>query len=209
MHLTVIAKAPVAGKVKTRLSPPLSPAQAAAVAAACLSDTFEAVSRSAADNSDVTAHALIDGDPGEWIPEGYEVRPQRGGGLAERLANGFDDLGPGLIIGMDTPTVGALLNEAITALRRGSDVIGMTLDGGYWGIGLATVDRSVFDGIEMSTDRTGADQLDRLVALDRDVVVLPSVRDIDRFGDIAPVVAESPGSHLAAVAISLFEQPWG
>jgi len=209
LHLTVIAKQPIAGKVKTRLCPPLTPEQAAQIAAACLRDTFEAVRVFVEQSSDVRAVALIDGEPGGWLPDGFDVAHQRGEGLGERLANGFADLGPGVIIGMDTPSAGRHFAASFDAVRSSRDAIGMTHDGGYWGIGLATVDRAVFHDVAMSTDRTGSDQLAQLRALGRDPVVLPTIRDLDHFDDIAPIVADLPGSHLASVAISLLHSRWG
>lgn len=208
-HITVIAKEPIAGKVKTRLVPPLSNEQAAQIAAACLHDTFAAVSAVSAAQHDVRAVALIDGLAGSWIPTDYDVHHQRGDGLAERLANGFADLGPGLIIGMDTPSSGKHFAAALDALRAGNDAIGMTYDGGYWGIALAAADRAVFHDVPMSTDHTGQDQLDQLLRLGREVTVLPTVHDLDHFEDIAPIVADLPSSHLASVSVSLFNRRWG
>lgn len=209
MHLTVIAKQPVAGRVKTRLVPPLSDEQAAQIAGACLHDTFEAVSACVERHDDVRAVALIEGDVGDWIPAGFDVYHQVGGGLGDRLAHGFDVLGPGLIVGMDTPSAGVHFDAAIDALRVGRDAIGMTHDGGYWGIALASPDPMIFDDVPMSTDHTGADQLARLRGLGRSVDVLPTVHDLDHFEDIAPIVAATPGSHLASVAISLLSRRWG
>lgn len=221
-HLTVIAKQPVAGRVKTRLVPPLSHEQAAQIAAACLHDTFEAVSAYVDTVEDVRAVALIDGRPGSWIPDGFQVHHQRSneqpsdepsetrlGGLAERLANGFDDLGPGLIIGMDTPSSGSHFPAAFDALRAHEDAIGMTHDGGYWGLALCHVDVRVFEGVPMSTDGTGRAQLERLRTLGRTVRVLPTVHDLDAFDDIAPIVADLPGSNLASFAASLLSGGWG
>jgi glycosyltransferase A (GT-A) superfamily protein (DUF2064 family) len=208
-HLTVIAKQPIAGRVKTRLVPPLSDEQAAQIAAACLHDTFEAVGSCVGRHDDVRAVALIEGAAGPWIPSGFEVQHQVGDGLGERLANGFDLLGPGVIIGMDTPSAGAYFDLAFDALRAGRDAIGMTHDGGYWGIGLASVDSALFDGVPMSTDHTGADQLQQIRALGRRADVLPTVHDLDHFGDIAPIIADLPGSHLASVAVSLLNRRWG
>lgn len=208
-HLTVIAKEPIPGRVKTRLVPPLSHHQAAAIAAACLADTFDAVAAAVGRHGDVRAVALIDGAAGSWVPPGFDVTHQRGSGLAERLANGFDDLGAGLIIGMDTPTAGPWFDDALTAVRAGEDAIGMTADGGYWGIALAEPDPAVFADIPMSTATTGAVQLERLKALGRRVRVLPTVRDLDDVGDIAPLVAELPGSHLAGAAAHLVGPRWG
>ena len=208
-HITVIAKEPVAGNVKTRLVPPLSYEQAAQIAAACLHDTFAAVSAVCAAHDDVRAVALIDGAAGSWIPADYDVHHQRGGGLGERLANGFADLGPGLVIGMDTPSSGKHLEAALDALRSGNDAIGMTYDGGYWGIALASAEPAVFDNVPMSTDHTGQAQLDQLYRLGRQVTLLPTVHDLDHFEDIAPIVADLPVSHLASVSVSLFNRRWG
>ena len=66
-HLTVIAKQPIAGQVKTRLVPPLTHAQAAQLAAACLLDTFAAVSAACTAHPDVRPVALIAGGPGPWL----------------------------------------------------------------------------------------------------------------------------------------------
>jgi glycosyltransferase A (GT-A) superfamily protein (DUF2064 family) len=209
MHLTVIAKQPVAGRVKTRLVPPLSHDQAAQIAAACLHDTFEAVAACVGRQCDVRPVALIAGDAGPWIPDEFEVCQQVGDGLGERLAHGFDMLGPGLIVGMDTPSAGAHFDAAFDAIRAGRDALGMTHDGGYWGIALAAPDSAIFTGIAMSTDHTGADQLARLRSLGRDVDILPTVHDLDHFDDIAPIVAALPAGHLASVAVSLFSRRWG
>ena len=208
-HITVIAKEPVAGKVKTRLVPPLSHEQAAQIAAACLHDTFAAVSAVCAAHDDVRAVALIDGAAGLWIPADYDVHHQRGRGLGERLSNGFTDLGPGLVIGMDTPSSGKHLEAALEALRGGNDAMGMTYDGGYWGIALASAEPAAFDNVPMSADHTGQAQLDQLRRLGRQVTLLPRVHDLDHFEDIAPIVAELPGSHLASVSVSLFNPRWG
>ena len=203
LHVTVIAKEPVAGRVKTRLVPPLTHDQAAAIAKACLVDTFAAVDAVVRTADDARAVALIDGDVGDWIPAGFEVARQRGDGLGERLSNGFADLGPGVIIGMDTPSAGRWLADALAALRSGRDVIGMTHDGGYWGIGLAAPSGSEFDGVPMSTDQTGRAQAERLAVLGREVVQLPAVHDLDHHADIAHIVADLPDSALARVAAAL------
>ncbi|HEY6396920.1 MAG TPA: glycosyltransferase, partial [Solirubrobacteraceae bacterium] len=93
--LAVIAKAPVPGRSKTRLSPPLSAEEAASLAAAALGDTLDAVVRTKAARKVL----ILDGAPGAWLPDAIEVIGQRGAGLDERLANAFADLAePALII---------------------------------------------------------------------------------------------------------------
>lgn len=170
---------PVAGRVKTRLVPPLSHEQAVEIAAACLHDTFEAVSSCLDRNADVRAVALIEGPTGSWIPPGFEVRYQVGAGLRERLANAFDLLGPGLIVGMGTPSAGPHFDAAFDAIRVGSDALGLIHDGGYWGIGLANAERAVFDDVGIRTGQNGADQLQQIRALGRSVELLPAVHDLD------------------------------
>src|SRR6266487_545325 len=68
----VLAKAPVPGRVKTRLSPPFTPAQAARLAEAALADTLETVLSTASANPVLA----LDGEPGAWLPPGLTVTPQ-------------------------------------------------------------------------------------------------------------------------------------
>jgi len=87
-------------------------------------------------------------------------------------------------------------------------VIGPALDGGYWAIGLGRVDGRVFDGIEMSTSRTGADQMRRLRSLNRRVTVIHQARDIDTFDDVR-ALAETHGwgraTQLAKVLVATID----
>ena len=121
-RLVVIAKAPVAGRSKTRLTPPCTPEQAAGLAEAALADTLAAVAATPCDERVL----VLDGDPGAWLPAGFEVIPQCEGGLGERLASAFSHHGgPTLLIGMDTPQVSpALLERSLGELRFYDAVLG-------------------------------------------------------------------------------------
>jgi glycosyltransferase A (GT-A) superfamily protein (DUF2064 family) len=100
--LLVIAKQPLPGRVKTRLVPPYTLEQAAQLAEMALADTLRAVLAAPA----CRRVLVLDGRPGPWLPDGFEVLPQCGGGLDERLAAAFSvTRGPTLLIGMDTPQV--------------------------------------------------------------------------------------------------------
>ncbi len=205
MTLLVIAKAPVAGRVKTRLCPPLDPGQAAALAEAALADTLAAVAATPTRRRVV----VLDGAPGPWLPAGFEVVPQRGTGLAERLAAAFADAGEGaLLVGMDTPQVTpALLERGLRALAAPGTgaVLGAAPDGGYWAIGLREPDARVFAGIPMSTEATGAAQRARLDALGLRVAELPALRDVDTFDDARTVARLAPGTRFAAAVRELAE----
>ncbi len=188
VHLTVIARAPIVGRVKTRLSPPCTPAEAAEVAAAALDDTLDAVD-AAADGS-FRRVLLFDGPPGPFLRSGYELTAQRGDGLDERLGYGFADLGPGVIIGMDAPSGGPWLSDAIRAVRSGYDCIGLATDGGYWLIGLSDPDPNALIGVPMSQSNSGLAQLSRLHTGGRPVRLLPMIRDVDTIDDLKAACAD-------------------
>lgn len=196
-RLIVIAKAPVAGRSKTRLCPPCTPEQAAELAEAALVDTLAAVGATTCTQRIVA----LDGDPAAWLPAGFTVVEQCGGGLGERLAHAFSSFpGPTLLIGMDTPQVHpGLLEAAISALLEpGTDaVLGPAEDGGYWAIGLRRPDPRVFEGVPMSSELTGAHQQRALDRLGLRVAPLPVLRDIDRIEDARAVAAATPAGAFA------------
>ena len=193
--LIVIAKAPEPGRSKTRLSPPLSLERAARLAEAALADTLACAA---------SAHAgrrvlALDGEPGGWLPRGFEVIPQRGEGLDQRLASAFEDVGePALLVGMDTPQLRpALLHRALARVAHSDAVMGPAVDGGYWAIGLHESRRELFAGVPMSTSRTFAAQLERLEDHGLSVGLLPPLRDVDLIDDAWAVAAMAPWSRFA------------
>jgi hypothetical protein len=201
-HVLVMAKAPVAGQVKTRLCPPYTLEEAAQVAEAALADTLEAVAGCGASRRIVA----LAGNPGPWLPPGFDVIAQRGRLLAERLAFAWADAGgPGIQIGMDTPQVAsAEFDHLLAAVAPGRAVLGAAEDGGWWVIGLAGVDpMAVFSGIPMSTPVTGERQERRLQALGLSVHRAGRHRDIDDAADLAAVAAAAPATRTARVAEAL------
>lgn len=200
--LLVIAKAPVPGRVKTRLTPPCTPEEAAALAQAALEDTLAAALASRARRRVL----VLAGEPGPWLPAGFEVIPQHGEGLAGRLANAFADAGaPAFLVGMDTPQVTAAdLDRGLRVLEAGHDaVFAPSLDGGYWGLGLRTADPAVFAGVPMSVAHTGAVQRARLRALGLRTASLPPLLDVDTMEDAVAVAESAPDSRFAAALAGL------
>lgn len=198
MHLLVMAKSPVAGRVKTRLCPPCTPAEAASLAEAALADTLAAVAAVDVDRRVVA----LDGEAGPWLPPGFTVIPQRGGAFDQRLAAAWDDSGgPGLQIGMDTPQVTPpLLEDALARLDTPGTqaVLGHAADGGWWAIGLRRPDPAAFLGVPMSTAATGTAQAQRLDDLGLSVELLPVLRDVDVMADALEVAAGAPHTAFAA-----------
>ena len=192
-QVLVLAKQPVAGRVKTRLCPPLTPAGAAPVAEAALQDTLAAVRA-----VDVRRRVLV--LDGSYQADGFEVQPQRGGPMDERLGAAFDDCGPlpALLVGMDTPQLApALLEQALDLLDQTPAVLGLAADGGWWALGLQRPDGGLLRGIATSRDDTGARQLDRLRAAGLEVALLPELRDVDTVADARAAAEAAPDTAFA------------
>ncbi|TDE54722.1 glycosyltransferase [Nonomuraea mesophila] len=198
--MVVIAKEPVPGKVKTRLVPPLTPDEAAAVAGAALEDTL----RTVAGVPVVRRVLVLDGAPGTWLPAGFTVLPQRGRGLDERLAAAFEDAHrllpvPVVLIGMDTPQVTPdLLADAVALLDGRDAVFGPANDGGFWLLGLREPDPALLLGVPMSEPDTGEVQRRRMEEAGLSVASLPCLTDVDTMADAIEVAALAPRSRYAA-----------
>jgi glycosyltransferase A (GT-A) superfamily protein (DUF2064 family) len=193
--LLVIAKQPVPGRVKTRLVPPFTHEQAAALAEAALADTLNIMLMAPARRRLV----VLDGEPGPWLPAGFDILPQCGGTLDERLADAFASVhGPALLIGMDTPQV---TPDLLTVDWHAADaVFGPAADGGFWALGLRVPDPALLRGVPMSTQNTGAVQRARLLAAGLRVVDMPLLRDVDTAADAVAVAGQAPGSRFATRA---------
>jgi rSAM/selenodomain-associated transferase 1 len=206
-QIMVIAKEPVPGRVKTRLTPPYTPAEAAELAEAALADTLAAVA-----SADVTRRVLaLAGTPGRWLPSGFDVIAQRGGGLDERIAWALADAlvtcpAPLVLIGMDTPQVTpALLAQAVEPLVAGTAdaTFGPAEDGGFWLLGLGQIDPALVLGVPMSRDDTGSLQLDRLHHAGLRVRLLPELADVDTAAEVERIAAVTPGSAFATCVKAL------
>jgi rSAM/selenodomain-associated transferase 1 len=201
----VIAKRPVPGRVKTRLTPPLTPREAAALAAAALTDTIAAVESATA----TTRMLCFDGDTTDWLPPDWTYRRQRPGGLDARLADALGAAGgPAIVVGMDTPQLDARLLDSFDAERYDA-CIGPTVDGGYWTIGLRNPAHAptALLGVPMSTEHTYADQLGRLRSLGLSVQVLDELVDVDTIDDAVTVARKAPQTCFAAAFADVFTEP--
>lgn len=200
VQLLVLAKAPVAGRAKTRLCPPCTPQQAAWLAAAALADTLAAGTA-----APVAARTLV--VCGRYRPPaGWRTIRQRDTGFTGRLAGAYQDCAlPGLaslLVGMDTPQLTPGLLAAAAARLAGAAVdavLGPAEDGGWWALGLRDpADGELLAGVAMSTPRTGADTLAALRSRGRRVALLPGLRDVDTAEDAVVVAGQcQPGSRFA------------
>lgn len=196
-QLLVIAKAPVPGRVKTRLCPPCTPQQAAAIARAALADTLDTVSASPARRRIL----VVDGD--HPAPPGWASVAQRGDGLGERLANAFADTAlpgvPAVLVGMDTPQLTArLLASAVDALDTADAALGPADDGGWWILALRDpAHAAALTRVPMSTADTGALTLAALHGLGLRTARLAALRDVDTAADARAVAAGHPHGRFA------------
>ncbi|MFJ2054737.1 DUF2064 domain-containing protein [Streptomyces sp. NPDC087908] len=193
--LLVIAKQPLPGRVKTRLTPPFTPEEAASLAEAALADTLATAARLPADR-----HVLVlDGAPGPWLPPGFHVLPQTAGGLDVRLAAAFAACaGPALLIGMDTPQITPELLASALCWDTHDAWFGPAADGGFWALGLAVPEPALLLGVPMSRPDTGAVQHARLRAAGLSIGALPVLRDVDTARDALHVAREAPETRFAA-----------
>lgn len=217
----VVAKAPVPGQVKTRLGASVGMAAAADLAAAALLDTLAAC-RAAYDVEH--CHLALAGDLAEACRSeellaataGWTVHPQRGAGLAERLAHAHGDVAaatagaPVVQVGMDTPHLPpATLRSAGDALGAATDaVLGLADDGGWWLLGVGSVDLLVhLAQVPMSVGTTGVETQAALERAGASVQLVATLNDVDEEPDARAVARVAPDSEFAAAWRALEADP--
>ena len=197
--LAVMAKAPRAGRVKTRLSPPLTLEQTAALNVQFLRDTTENLA-TIAHAAGVVSYTPV-GDEALFaglLPETFALVPQRGDGFGERLLAAAEDIlaigyGAVCLIDSDSPTVpAAAYRMAVEALAVPGDrvVVGPSDDGGYYLIGMKRAHPEPFAGIAWSTGSVFAETLQRCGEAGLDVVTLPTWYDVDDAATLALLSGE-------------------
>ena len=206
----VVAKAPIAGLAKTRLTPPATPHAAAAIAATALLATLSTVR----DTPGAVPLVALTGDLclAQQAAELHDrlatmtVLPQRGARFADRLANAHADAAarfPGLPvvqIGMDTPQVTPrLLGDLADRLATGPAVLGDAEDGGWWALGLRDpAHAEALREVPMSQVDTAAWTRYALARRGLRVASGPRLTDVDTLRDAVAVARDLPGSRFAA-----------
>lgn len=203
-----MAKAPVAGRVKTRLCPPLSPHEAAGLARCFLLDKIHQV-RMLEGAAPVIAYAPEDSrDLFGRLAPGFLLLPQQGADLGARLTCGLELLlaaghGGALAIDSDTPTLPvAFLQQAVDLLAdpAADVVVGPTEDGGYYLIGLRAPQPGLFVEMPWSTSDVLSETIRRARRLGLRLTQLPAWHDVDTPRDLDRLRAElgeSVGSRAA------------
>ncbi len=185
-----MAKVPTAGAVKTRLTPPLTPEDAATLSVCFLRDMTTNIASLSGDRMNAVilytpadAEALLH----DLLPNSFRLVPQRGETLGERLVNaatellnnGFESV---CLINSDSPTLpGEILTTAVSMLAQKGDrvVLGPSQDGGYYLIGLKRPHSHLFERIAWSTADVLAHTIERAADIDLPVELLPTWYDVD------------------------------
>ena len=200
--LAVMSKAPCAGMVKTRLVPPLTPEEAAALNLCFLRDmaaNIAGIARSGgADGvavyTPVGAESVYDG----LLQEGFSLLAQRGASLGDRLFHAAEDLlavgySSLCLIDSDSPTLpGPLLRAAVAALKRPGDrvALGAADDGGYYLIGLKHAHHRLFEDVDWSTARVLRQTIERAAEINLAVELLPTWYDVDEASSLRRLCEE-------------------
>lgn len=181
-RLAIFARAPVLGRVKTRLAADVGEAAALAAYRELLALTLARLSPR---NDEFRAELWVEGDSAEvreWKRR-MPVRRQPQGDLGERMAAAFAD-GVGALVGCDIPRISAAyVRAALAALDESDLVLGPTEDGGYCLIAMNEPQPQVFADIPWSTGAVLTATLEAARGLD--VVLLDTLWDVDVATDLA------------------------
>jgi uncharacterized protein len=199
--ITIMAKSPRPGQVKTRLTPPLSPVDAAELYRCFLLDKIEQVGALAGAIPSVAYTPAEDRSVFEALAPGFLLLAQRGPDLGARLANSFAHLfaaghAAAFAIDSDTPTLpNAHLEQAMALIATpGIDVVlGPSEDGGYYLIGLRALYRELFEDMPWSTSQVVPETRRRAEAKGLKVATLPPWFDIDTPEDLKRLQASLAG----------------
>ncbi|MCP4267882.1 MAG: glycosyltransferase [Candidatus Brocadiaceae bacterium] len=202
--LIIFAKSPIPGKVKTRVTPHITPTDAAKLYEAFIADIVSNALKQQCERI-IVAYTPLHSETSFRKICGQSIHyiPQEGYGLGERMKNAFRyAFNKGskrvVIIGTDSPTLPLLyIRNAFSALEEVPITIGPTFDGGYYLIGLSEQNEDIFDGIEWSTSSVFSQTLARIKSLNKKVNLLSPWYDVDTPEDL-----EFLRSHIIAMKLS-------
>ena len=184
--LLVVAKRPAPGRTKTRLTPPLSPEQAAALYECFLRDTLDLVRRLSGVTPAIVYLPAEERAYFEALAPDFELLLQEGDDLGERLDSALTRLLVAgyqhvAIMNSDGPTLPpACLTGAFDALAGGADIVlGPCDDGGYYLIGLKQPAPRLLREVRMSTPDVLADTIAIAAEEGLTVELLPTWYDVD------------------------------
>ncbi len=203
----IFAKQPRPGAVKTRLCPPLSPAQAADLYRVSLEETVARL------QTGPWTPVLCFAGEESWFRQAFPdlpLLPQGEGDLGERLQRALTtllevaDCRGAVLVGSDSPDLPQeLLEQAFAALQRTEAVVAPAVDGGYVLIGLRRPHPELFAAIPWSSDQVLELTRQRAAAAGISLAEVPGWEDVDDLPSLQALLARSPGSATAGYARAL------
>jgi len=200
--LIIFAKAPIPGHVKTRLCPPLAPDEAATLHGTMVLDTLER-SRNLLGFDRFLACAPSKHHPffkAVGARQGVQLLEQIQGDLGSRMHHAFCsvfDSGyrSAVVVGTDLPTIHSdVFRQALKGLADHDVVLGPSVDGGYYLIGLNKPAAELFADIPWSTDQVLTCTQGKAQSLNQAVKLLTQQRDLDTLTDLQFFIKETQGS---------------
>lgn len=197
----MLVRAPERGRVKSRLASGLDEDTVLRLYKAFVADLLNSF-------SDKVFHLILFYSPpeaarvvGEWLGDTFEVRPQVGSDLGERMKHAFagvlDEFTRAVLIGSDSPDLTPdVVDEAFNALEVSQAVLGPSCDGGYYLIGFRsdTFPPEVFEGMPWGSDTVFSRTLERLREKGLSTHLLPLWLDVDRVEDLDTLAAKHEDS---------------
>ena len=187
--LVIMTKAPRAGCVKTRLSPPLTPTQAAALNVCFLRDIACSIEHTGPPGQGIACYTPVGQEDAYRgvLPASFQLIAQREGNIGQRLAGAIEDLlrvgfaSVCLIISDRVVLRLFIFQRAIEILCEPNDlvVLGPSDDGGYYLIGMKRLYRRLFEQITWSTEKVFVQTLQRASEIQVEVRLLPPAYDVD------------------------------
>jgi len=202
--LIIFAKSPIPGKVKTRLTPLITPTKAAELYEAFIADTISNTLKLKCDMITIAySPSYAEKTFQRLCGQSVDYLPQKGDGLGERMKHAFKhsfDKGfeRTIIIGTDSPTLPlSYIQKAFDVLKEIPVAIGPTFDGGYYLVGLSEQNDKIFDDIEWSTSSVFSQTLTKIKTANKQSYVLYPWYDVD-----TPDSLEFLRSHILAMKLS-------
>ena len=189
--LGIFVRNPVPGEVKTRLAPPLTPVETCELYRAFLADLFVRLAKLKKVSSIVFYRGADGGALEDLIPARVPLVRQEGESLGDRLVNAFRDLidtagTPACVIGSDSPDLPlAYIRRAFIKLKHKDVVLGPTLDGGYYLVGLKKLEPELFREIAWGGPDVLRDTLRHVERLRLSCGVLPPWYDVDNIESLS------------------------
>jgi hypothetical protein len=218
--VAIMAKASVAGTVKTRLVPPLTNEEAAELNTCCLTDVAANIVAAAIQVpiQGFVAYYPLGSEPffDDLLPVGFKLLPPREATIGRSLFHAARDLFDAgyssvCLVNADSPTLPTeFLVETARRLREAGDrvVLGPAADGGYYLIGLKQFHRRLFEEIDWSTERVFRQTLARAAEIGVTVAPLPEWYDVDDKATLAMLAREiGPCRNAASAYLNGYRAP--